>query len=889
MTARSYAKPAALPSRRALRLHRAGRDHAAMNDFPAARGPRRGLLLAAIVACAQVGAGAPTPKPPRNDVPYLAQVRARMQLARDGAPPAATPAVAAPRSAGFDARLLPLVTGEGAIGDRYGWSLARAGDVLLVGVPFDTLVAPGVRGGVTAGAVAAYRRLGAGWTREATLAPADIAVGDLQGYSVAMSGDLAVVGAPLATRAAGQFSGLAFVYQRSGTAWTEVARLELAAPAADDRFGQSVAIDGTRILVGAPGRDPGGIGDAGVVGAFERIAGTWQATQTLLAATPTAGARLGSAVAVAGDVAAVGAPFTSAPGAPEQGAVQVYVRNGANWEPAQALAPSTALAHYGAAVLLDPARLVAAAPDDTLGGAAARGRVWVYPRNGAMLGTPYLLTPPPAVPGSGFGASLASDGARLLVGMPDAYNSQGAAFVHDDGGAGPALVATLALDDGGNTELLGYSVALDGTQALLGAPLDNVAPNRAQGSVRVYDGAAAWAALPSMNTGDGAQNEVSGFAVALHGARAAVGSYLDDPDTDLDDAGSTSVWVQGAAGWQREARLVPAGAESEDRSGIAVALRDDVLAVGAYFDIVGPNFNQGSVAIYTRGAGGWAQTAQLIAPNGLRDDFLGFALAYDGDTLLVGAPGDDAAGVDAGAAYVFRRNGGAWLLEARLFDPATPPEAFAGIAVALRGDLAVVGAPDADNGAAILQGEVQVWRRGAQGWSLVQTLRAADGAAFDFLGGAVATDGQRILAGAPGVSDATVEGHGAVYEFTRTGDGSFVAAGRLPGPPPEAGAGYGISVALADDRALVGASGATDGGLAQAGQAWLLRRGAAGWSLAKPLLPADPSEFAFYGRSVAIDGARLAVGAPERAGVNVFEGAVDLWDDDDRILADGFD
>ena len=147
----------------------------------------------------------------------------------------------------------------------------------------------------------------------------------------------------------------------------------------------------------------------------------------------------------------------------------------------------------------------------------------------------------------------------------------------------------------------------------------------------------------------------------------------------------------------------------------------------------------------------------------------------------------------------------------------------------------------------------------------------------------------RILAGPPSVSTGDIEGHGAIYEFLRSPDGSFAAAGRLPGPPPEAGAGYGISVALAEERALVGASGASDGGHAQAGQAWLLRRDGAAWSLAKPLLPADPSEFAFHGRSVAIDGARLAVGAPERAGVNPLEGAVDLWDDDDRLLADGFE
>ena len=868
-----------------------------MNRDPSPRGPRWGLLLLAVVACAQVGAGAPAPKPPRADLPYLKQVRARLDVARARAPLSRALPSTAPRSAGPDTRLLSLTTGDGAIGDRFGSSLAREGDALLVGAPFDVVVRAGVRGGVAGGTVRAFRRNGGAWTPEATLAPIDLDVDDQHGHALALSNDIAVVGAPAASRNGQLFAGLAFVYERGATGWQEVARLEPPTPLAFDRFGIAVAIDGPRVLVGAPGRDPGGVPDAGEVHAYERIGGTWQAAQVLAMASLGPGARFGTAVALSGGLAAVGAPNVVAPGEFERGRVQLYGRDAGSWTAGSMLpAPSPVAIHFGANLLLDPARLAVAATDDSVAqrvagpaGEVPRARVWVYPRSGDTLAAPYMLIAPDPPGVTAFGASLAAEGARLLVGAPLAFNGQGAAHGYDDAGAGPVLVASLALNDGGNTETLGDTVALDGTRALLGAPLDDVAPNRAQGSLRVYDAAAAWAQQAPLQDGDGAQNEVFGFALSLAGARVAVGSYLDDPETNLDDAGTTSVFLRTPGGWQREARLVPAGAESEDRSGISVALRDEVLAVGAYFDIVGIEFNQGSVAIYSRAGGAWAQTAQLIAPDGQRNDFLGFSLAYDGDTLLVGAPGDDTADVDAGAAYVFRRIGTQWVLEATLVDPAAPAEAFAGIAVALAGDLALVGAPDADVGTQILQGAVQVWRRGPSGWTQVQTLLAADGAAFDFLGGALATDGQRILAGAPGVSTGDIEGHGASYEFLRSPDGSFTAAGRLPGPPPEAGAGYGISVALADECALVGASGASDGGRAQAGQAWLLRRDGAAWSLAKPLLPADPSEFAFHGRSVAIDGARLAVGAPERAGVNPLEGAVDLWDDDDRLLADGFE
>ena len=232
------------------------------------------------------------------------------------------------------------------------------------------------------------------------------------------------------------------------------------------------------------------------------------------------------------------------------------------------------------------------------------------------------------------------------MGAPFAFNGQGAADVNDDAGAGPVLVASLALNDGGNTETLGDAVALDGARALLGAPLDDVAPNRAQGSVRSYDGSAAWTQLAPLQDGDGAQNEVFGFSLALDGLAwpwASTSTTRTSTSTTLAPPRCSC----NPGGWQREARLVPAGVESEDRSGISVALRAEVLAVGAYFDIVGIEFNQGGgdlLARHRRLAANRATDRAQRQRNDLR-----LLLAYDGDTLLVGVRRRSAA-FDAGAA-----------------------------------------------------------------------------------------------------------------------------------------------------------------------------------------------------------------------------------------------
>jgi len=191
-----------------------------------------------------------------------------------------------------------VATTGGAAGDRFGNAAALGTDRLLVGADYaDT----------RAGAVYVFARSGSVWTQQARLSAADAVAGDLFGRSVALDGDTAVVGAPMkAGAAAGSFArGAAYVFTAIGSSWSQQAKL-LAADAADgDLFGQSVAVEGDRALVGAPAA-ASRIGAAYV---FSRSASAWTQDAELTAVGSTSGDMLGWSVALSGTHAIVGAPY----------------------------------------------------------------------------------------------------------------------------------------------------------------------------------------------------------------------------------------------------------------------------------------------------------------------------------------------------------------------------------------------------------------------------------------------------------------------------------------------------------------------------------------------------------------------------------------------------
>ena len=198
---------------------------------------------------------------------------------------------------------------------------------------------------------------------------------------------------------------------------------------------------------------------------------------------------------------------------------------------------------------------------------------------------------------------------------------------------------------------------------------------------------------------------------------------------------------------------------------------------------------------------GQCEEARLVGDDSTAQDEIGASVSVDGDFALAGAPGHQG----SGAAYVFRREGVAWIQDAKLVPADAMAGNGAGSAVAILGDLAILGSPFAD-GSGVDSGSAAIFRRVAGDWVQEALLTASDASGGDRLGGSVAITPDLAIVGAQGDDDET----GAAYVFRREGT-NWVEEAKLTAIDAEPGNRFGIAVSLVTDRALVGADGDDDG------------------------------------------------------------------------------
>ena len=286
---------------------------------------------------------------------------------------------------------------------------------------------------------------------------------------------------------------------------------------------------------------------------------------------------------------------------------------------------------------------------------------------------------------------------------------------------------------------------------------------------------------------------------------------------------------------------------------------------------------------------------KLVAADAADYDNFGIAVAVGAEFAVVGSPGDDDEGSNAGAAYIFARTEGGtdgWGEVVKLVAADAAAGDLFGISVDISGDYAVVGAASED-GAGADRGAVYIFSRnqgGTDAWGQVARLRASGAADGDDFGISVAIDGDTLIVGAEGYAGAT-EKEGAAYIFGRDqgGANAWGQVVRLLSDDPGDTDQYGYSVDISGDIALVGAPGEdTVGGNRGAIRAYGRNYGGADtWGLVKKIAPTDPQDNSWFGTSVAVRGTRAVVGAPwhdgagtDRGAVYVFgqnEGGADAW------------
>jgi len=339
--------------------------------------------------------------------------------------------------------------------NKFGYSVAISGDYAVVGANGSAFI---------------FKREGFGWSVQTELTAGDTATNNRFGYSVAISGDYAIVGAYLDNDGGGS-SGAAYVFRREGSSWIEQAKLTAGDAEDSDYFGCSVAISGDFAIVGAYGDDDYG-SSSGAAYIFKREGSSWIEQAKLTAGDAATSDYFGSSVAISGDFAIVGA-YGDDDGGSSSGAAYVFRREGSGWIEQAKLVAGDAAAEdfFGYSVSIrNEHAVVGAYGDDDYGGSS--GAVYVFKRVGTVWTEQAKLTASTAQAGDSFGYSVAVSGDELVVGAPgdsDGGHWSGSIYIFRQENSVWNQEIKIRAADADPDERFGFCVAVSDDDVIAGA------------------------------------------------------------------------------------------------------------------------------------------------------------------------------------------------------------------------------------------------------------------------------------------------------------------------------------------------------------------------------------------------------------------------------------
>jgi len=442
------------------------------------------------------------------------------------------------------------------------------------------------------------------------------------------------------------------------------------------------------------------------------------------------------------------------------------------------------------------------------------------------------------------GCALAAAALVVSCGGGDPNNAAAVAVYikASNTGLGDQFGGSVALSGDGNTLAVGARFEDSSATGVNGLSNESAA-NAGAVYVLIRSGTV-WGQQAYVKASNTGADDNFGFSVALSadGNTLAVGAPLEDSnatgidgaqgDNNAPDAGAVYVFTRSGVTWSQQAYVKASNTAADDQFGFSVALSADgsTLAVGA----IG-SASQGATYVFTRSGVTWSQQAIVTGVNTEAADDFGssVSLSGDGNTLAVGAPGEDGnsnvingtdnnLASDSGAAYVFTRSGVMWSQQAYVKASNTQALDDFGSSVSLSGDgnTLAVGAPGEDSGStgvdstpnesAANAGAVYVYSRSGIAWTQQAYVKASNTGAGDNFGSSVAlsSDGNALMVGAMnedgsatgigGTLNELAADAGAVYVYSRSGTAwtqqSYVKASNTG-----AGDGFGVSVALSSN------------------------------------------------------------------------------------------
>ena len=735
-----------------------------------------------------------------------------------------------------------------------------------------------------------FTKPNSGWhdaTQTAKLTAFDGDDGDEFGVSVAVDGDTVVVGADQ-NHHQGTASGSAYVFTEPNGGWadaTETAKLTASDGAANDYFGNSVAVDGDTVVVGAYQNDDPGF-DSGSAYLFTKPPTGWESTSTaakLTASDGAAGDLFGFSVALDGDTVVVGA-FRNDDNGHDSGTAYVFTEPTSGWHDATESVKLTDPDrepddHFGVSVALDGDTLVVGAPGESDSGSQS-GAAYVYevsdwtaiPESaaGETNATSYTVT---GLVNDGehsfwiraansVGSGTASDAVHVTPGNTalTAVGDEAATAV--DTAVDINVVANDTDPDGDTLSVTEVTTPANGTAAIVPGSTTTVTytPNAGFNGTDSFD----YTLSDGTDTSTGTVVVTVGPPAKPTGLAAAAG----DTQATLTWADPSDASITGYEYLRIQAAKLTASEEAAyDQFGYSVAVDGDTMVVGAE----GDDSDKGAAYVFTRQSGAWSQVAKLTASDGAANHKFGTSVAVDWDTVVVGAGWAYANDTESGAAYVFTKpaTGGGWA-DATETAKLTASDGAAfdvfGGSVAVAGDAVVVGANDDNSGGS---GSAYVFVKPSSGdWAdATETakLTASDGADGDDFGASVSLDGDTVVVGA-WQTDHVDTSSGAAYVFTEPGTGwaDATETAKLTASHGAAYDEFAYSVGVDGDTVVVGAYGDDEDG-ESSGAAYVFTRPENGWisttTETAKLTASDGAYGGGFGWSVGVDGDTVVVGA----------------------------
>lgn len=346
--------------------------------------------------------------------------------------------------------IIKLSASNGASGDSFGYeSVSIDGNKAIVG--------SGAKNSST-GSVYVFELSGGTWSETAILTASNGVAGDFFGRSISLSGDKILVGAD----GKNSSEGSAYVFELSGGTWSQTAILTASNGLADDRFGYAVSINGDKTIVGAFGKTS----NTGSAYIFELSGSTWTETDILTASNGAANDRFGSSVSISGDRALIGAWGADS----YKGSAYVFELSGSTWTEVILLASNGAsVDNFGESVSISGDRILVGAR----GVNSATGSAYVFELSGGTWSETAILSASDATTGDYFGESVNINGNKAIVGAYAKNTNTGSAYIYELSGSSWTETAILTASDVATSGDFGRGVMISGNTAIMGAPRGN--------------------------------------------------------------------------------------------------------------------------------------------------------------------------------------------------------------------------------------------------------------------------------------------------------------------------------------------------------------------------------------------------------------------------------